>query len=262
MKCYLCGSTLADVIAKQEEIRFGCFASDKQIYQCRSCGLVQLYPQWTSEEMEELYRNYWAKKDFPGQKRKVKISKYLTKYIRRGDLILEVGCGYGDNLRYLWDKGYPVAGIDKSPTANANLTMDYKDWTAKVDVIYAIHLLEHLSDPRIFIEWLNTYSKKFMLEIPNVDDPLRTIYRNKAFQKFYWYPYHLFFYSKETIQKLIPGVKVILRQEYGIVNHLRWVFFGRPGNWNPNIPVLDWIYKLILTKVFGKSDTMVVVGNV
>lgn len=261
MKCYLCGSTLVDVIAKQEEIRFGCFASGKQIYQCRSCGLVQLFPQWTSEEMEELYRNYWNKVDFLGQKRKVKISKYLTKYIRKAERVLEVGSGHGDNLVYLRTEGYKQSfGIDKAIKPRWGSKMDYRNCKFRADVIYAIHLLEHLPDPRKFIKWIG--KARFILEIPNVDDPLRTIYRNKAFHKFYWYPYHLFFYSKETIQKLIPGTKVILRQEYGIVNHLRWIIFGRPGNWNPNIPVLDWIYKLILTKVFGKSDTMVVVGNV
>jgi SAM-dependent methyltransferase len=258
MKCYLCGSILADVIATKEEIRFGCFASDKIISQCRSCGLVQLSPPWTSEELDQLYADYWKKKDFPKQKVKVKISKYLTEYISKGDRVLEVGCGHGHNIEYLTKKGYDVIGIDKSPAA-MGFTMDYKDWSKEVDCIYAIHLFEHLSDPKHFIRWMRQYGKKFIIEIPCIDDILMSL---PAYRKFCWYPYHMFFYSKETARKMFgPEVKIFRRQEYGLLNHLRWLFMGRPGNSLPKIPIIDNAYKKLLT-MLGFSDTLIVVSHV
>lgn len=253
MNCYLCHAELTDVLADKNTIRFGCYGHDKKVMRC-SCGLVQLVPQWTSDELDELYREYSSKMDFPGQKRKVKISKYLTKYIRKGEYALEVGCGHGDNLAYLASNGISAIGIDKERG------IDYKDFTPdpKPDVIYAIHLFEHLDDPKEFIKWMIEHSHRFILEMPCINDVLMGL---PAYQKFCWYPYHLFFYTKGTIGKMFGNVEIIRRQEYGIVNHLRWFFLGRPGNWNPHIPILDSIYKGILTRL-GYSDTLIVVGNV
>jgi len=261
MKCYQCGGTEYGIIAEKEDIRFGCYGHDKKVVKCFRCDLVQLFPQWTQEELDKLYSEYSKKEDFKGQKRKVKISKYLTKYARKQDNILEVGCGQGDNLVYLRQKGFNVTGIDKE------LNYAWEDYPGdrKWDMIYAIHLLEHLPDPLDFIRWmLRTLTKtgRFVLEVPSINDPLLGL---KAFQKFYWYPYHLFFYSKKTVRELFrwcPSLKlsVHLRQEYGILNHLRWLFLGRPGNLNFHIPVLDDIYKFILIRC-GFGDTLVVVGE-
>jgi hypothetical protein len=37
--------------------------------------------------------------------------------------------------------------------------------------------------------------------------------------------------------------------------------FKRPGNFNRNIPVLDDIYKFVITRVFKVSDTLLVIGE-
>ena len=47
--CYLCRNDGAEVIAEKEDIRFGCYGANKQVLQCRACGLVQLSPQWTEK---------------------------------------------------------------------------------------------------------------------------------------------------------------------------------------------------------------------
>jgi SAM-dependent methyltransferase len=235
---------------------------------------VQLGPAWTEGELNVLYANYSKKKDFKGQKRKAKISKYLPKYIGQENKaklqILEVGCGYGDNLSYLYDQGYhTIYGIDKDPAARQKSfihTVDWKDFNPekKEDVIYGIHFLEHVTDPKKFLEWTIGHLKKggkFIFEVPCIEDPLRLLYKNKAYLQFYWYPYHLFFYNKKTLEAMFCGLKarVIRRQEYGLINHLRWAILRRPGNWNPHIPILDDVYKWALMKL-GYSDTLVVVG--
>lgn len=273
-KCYLCGSSGHKVIAKKENIRFGCFGSNKMILECSNCGLTQLWPQWSGRELDELYSKYWKKEDFKGQKRKVKISRYLTDFIRKNDSILEIGCGYADNLNYLRNRGFAVTGIDKDPAVCNGITVfncDVRDYVPvnKPDIIYAMHLLEHIPDPVEFIAWLDKQLKtggRFILEIPCIDDPLLSLYNIEEFRKFYWYPYHLFFYNAKTILKMFEKrpnmkIKIILRQEYGIVNHLRWLLFRRPGNINFHVPLMDNIYKFILTKVLKYGDTMVVVGR-
>jgi SAM-dependent methyltransferase len=256
MKCYACENECFDIVAEPNEMRFECFSASKQVVKCQCCDLVQLLPQWTEEELTELYSKYSVKEDFKGQTRKVKISEYLPKYIWKWEQVLEVGCGYGDNVEYLRQQGFHVTGIDKETG------IDYRDYKGKADVVYAIHLFEHLPDPRHFVKWLSdtiTSDGRFVLEMPSLDNPLLKL---KAFRRFYWYPYHLFFYDKNTIKIFFPTVEVTLIQEYGLINHLRWLFKGKPGNWNPYIPVLDDIYKFILTKILGKGDTLLVVGDV
>ena len=262
-KCYLCECGESKVVAEREYIRFNCWGRDKKVLQCLNCGLVQLFPQWTEAELDDLYSRYWAKQDFEGQKRKIKISRYLAKYLNKGGTILEVGCGHCDNLRYLRNKGFDVVGIDKAPTAIGHL-MDYREWNIKQDAIYAIHLFEHLKDPRKFIQWMVdnlSVNGRFVIETPNLDNVLLQL---NSYRKFHWYPYHLFFWSPKTIKRLFDEfpvkIEIQVKQEYGLVNHLRWLFKGKPGNWNPNIPVIDIVYKSIL-KLFGFGDTLIIVGR-
>jgi len=254
-KCYSCGDKRGTVIADKDDMRFGCYGEDKYVIECVDCGLVQLYPQWTEEELDDLYAKYSEKVDFKGQKRKVRVSKYLKDKISPEGWVLEVGCGAGDNVKYLTKHGVEVVGIDKE---------DGDSWEGTspvVDFIYAIHLAEHLKDPIAFALWCSAHADKWLLEIPCIEDPLLKLYKNKAFEKFYWYPYHLFFFSKKTANDVFRNVKITRRQEYGIVNHLRWFFRGKPGNWNPHIPIIDDIYKYVL-KSMGYSDTLIIEGGV
>ena len=265
-RCYLCGNLSAEELAGPDTIRF---KVNRQVMRCLYCDLVQLYPR------EELpYSLYSQKKDFPGVKRKVRVSKYLPKLLGKKNKakmeILEVGCGFGDNMAYLYEKGYhTVTGIDKDPTVckKAGIhNIDWKDYNPgrKFDAVCGIHFFEHVAGPEEFLLWVRTVLKKngrFIFEVPSIDDPLIKLYKNKAYDKFCWYPYHMFFYSKETLERMFAGAMVYRRQEYGLINHLRWAIFGRPGNWNPHIPILDDIYKFILKKL-GYSDSLVVVGNV
>jgi SAM-dependent methyltransferase len=274
VKCYLCGGDLSEVVAKAEEIRFGCFASKKEFTRCASCGLIQLSPPWSGRELNELYRGYWKQADFKGQKRKAKVSTYLEQIIRPGDTALEIGCGHGDNVRNLRKKGLRVIGIDKDPAVCDGKIIVNADVTEvrlkkRPDVIYAIHLLEHILDPKWLLRWISdnlAEGGRFAIEVPNADDPLRVLYKNKGFHKFCWYPYHLFYFTKGTMERLMaetPGIRAEVRvvQEYGILNHLRWGITGKPGNALPTIPILDAIYKFVLTRILGVGDTLVVIGS-
>ena len=261
------------VITGSQGMRFGCFGENKSILKCLRCDLVQLFPQWSSEALEKIYKNYGRKIDFKGHKPKARISKYLLKLISQEDRILEVGCGNADMVGYLSEKGYDVTGIDKDDSgidSNTDLNIVIGDVLKyfpkeKFDVVYGIHFLEHVPNPKEFMWWVvNAVKKygKFIFEIPCVEDPLIRVYKIKAFENFYWYPYHLFFYSKKTAENLFCGLKVTVKrkQTYGIVNHLRWIFLRRPGNFNPHIPIIDDIYKFLLVKM-GVSDTLLIAGK-
>lgn len=272
IKCFCCGKTNFEVIKTADEMRFGCFGNkDKKILKCKDCSLVFMYPQWTDEEINDLYATYWSKKDFKNQKNKIKISKYLTKFLKKEEKVLEVGSGLGHNLNYLKSKGYNVIGVDKDPSVCDKKTVfncTAGELEGKFDSLYCLHVLEHTNNPNLFV--LDCLSRlktngKFLFEFPSLDNPLLFLYKIKDFDKFYWYPYHLFYFNKKTTKILfdkIEGIeyKIINKLDYGLINHLRWLIFKRPGNINFNIPIVDFIYKKIILAL-GYSDLTIVYGT-
>ena len=277
MKCYSCGEDLykAKIIARKKDIRFNCYNTRRKIIKCLNCGLVQLIPQWSEQELDDIYNKYNKKLDFVGQKNISKrLNKYLKKYIHKDDSILEVGCGNGDNIKYLHRHNYIIMGIDKDRSVEdkGSNIFNYDVYDkhlngVKYSFIYGLHILEHMKDSIKFINRLQEFSSQkgsILLEFPNVEDPLLTIYKVKEFEKFYYRPDHHFFYTPETIFNIlyrnkIANCKIIRKQNYGILNHLNWLFRKKPTNLRINIPIIDTIYKFILTKILKKSDTIILI---
>lgn len=274
MKCEVCDNErFFTLVTDKWGMRWNCWGYDKNIYKCDICGLIFISPSWTKKELDKLYEGYTDQKDFPWQKQAVRLSKYLTKYIKKSHIILEIGCGKGENVKYLRNKGYFVVGIDKDSTYCDNINtskLDYNeikltDW---FDFIYAIQVFEHIDKPKKFIKKIDKILRKggeFLLEFPNLEDPILSIYKVEKFEKFYYIPHHIFFWTPTTVKKLFNklgiDIEIKLLQKYGILNHLRWIIFGVPGNWHPHIPILDDIYKWCLVHIFKKSDTIIVIGK-
>jgi SAM-dependent methyltransferase len=277
MKCWSCQEDLykSKVVARKKDIRFNCYNTMKKIIKCSNCGLVQLIPQWSEVELDKIYDKYNQKPDFVGQKNISKrISKWIKKYICREDYILEVGCGSGDNVKYFTKHNYTIVGIDKDSsvenTSEGILNFDiYDEELDKVafSFIYGLHILEHMKDPIKFIERLKKLlvsGGSILLEFPSIEDPLLTIYKVKEFEKFYYRPDHHFFYTPQTILDILYRNKIInctveRKQNYGLVNHLNWIFRKKPTNLKLNLPIIDSIYKWFLCNILKKSDTIILI---
>jgi hypothetical protein len=107
---------------------------------------------------------------------------------------------------------------------------------------------------------------RIFIEVPNADDALLTLYRNKAFMEFtYWSP-HLFLYNPHTLAHLlekagIPRERVAISQfqRFPLSNHLLWLAEGRPGGhttWSfLNSPELNEAYGASLARL-GRCDTL------
>ncbi|WP_289686459.1 class I SAM-dependent methyltransferase [Helicobacter rodentium] len=139
----------------------------------------------------------------------------------------------------------------------------------KYDVITAFHVIEHLQDPIEILQQLASLLKengKMIIEVPNANDALLTIYHNKAFQEFtYWSP-HLYLYNTHTLRKLgeKAGLKVEFVkgiQRYPLSNTLYWLAKGKPagqkiwGNFLDN-KILQESYEASLASV-GATDTLI-----
>lgn len=273
--CTLCKSN--DVKTRHKGVR-----DNKKIdvLDCLNCGLVFLssFDQVSNEFYEQsgmlngkvdlkLYRQ----QSFNDDNRRA--NELRPKII--GKKVLDFGCGAGGFLHLV--KGYcrEVAGVELDKNINKTINSEgiqcYNNLLnieGKYDVITLFHVLEHLVNPIEILEELKQFLEPngiIVIEVPNADDALLTLYENEKFADFTYWSCHLYLYNNFTLKKLIEqaGYKMKLVkqiQRYPLSNHLYWLSKGLPGGQN-HFSMLDNIilnneYEKTLAAV-GKCDTII-----
>ena len=75
---------------------------------------------------------------------------------------------------------------------------------------------------------------RIVIEIPNADDALLSLYGCEAFADFTYWMCHLYLYSSRTLPMLVEkaGLRIQFMQQvqrYPLANHLHWLSCGKPG---------------------------------
>ena len=277
VKCYLCDS--ADYKVRDGNVR----DNDKlDVLECNECGLVFL------SSVEHIDDNYYEDSNMSED---LNISEWLNETSvddsRRFEFVKEMiankdiadfGSGAGGYLMQAKKIAKSVVGIE----LDIKVVEHYKQneitqvtdieslENDKYDVITAFHVVEHLAQPAEILQLLVSKLKKggkLIVEVPNSDDALLTIYKNDPFSNFtYWSP-HLFLYNSKTLQllfKKVYGVEmefVKYIQRYSLSNHLYWLSNGKPGGhqkWGNFIDSaeLSKAYETQLASV-GATDTVI-----
>jgi hypothetical protein len=105
-----------------------------------------------------------------------------------------------------------------------------------------------------------------IIEVPNSDDALLTLYENYAFQNFTYWSQHLFLFNAKNMTDLIKQAGLKLNwikhiQRYPLSNHLYWLSKNKPGGhkkWSfLNNKKLNAEYENQLASI-GKTDTIIV----
>lgn len=173
-ECPVCGSQALHPFAMDE---WNPGALHFAQVRCGECGLLGAQPQASSDEVEAYYASVyyeerWADADENRQTNLHFYPRYELPLIRHlwrdrpptpGSSVLEVGCGYGVMLEVLRDAGYRVYGCDPSPKAVQVCRAKRLDvvrarapelpFPAEAfDVVLSMHVIEHVPDPRAFIE--------------------------------------------------------------------------------------------------------------
>lgn len=276
-KCYLCGDTKFK--KREGKVRDN---NALEILECSNCGLVFLS---SFEHIKETF--YEESKMHDGQ-----VDLDLDAWInetafddnRRFNLyseilknkdILDFGCGTGGFLIRAKTKAKKVYGIEPEKRLEEHFKKNglevytgLENFNQKVDYIFLFHVLEHIAEPINVLERLRKNLKpngKIIIEVPNSDDALLTLYNNKAFSEFtYWSP-HLYLYNEKTLSALLEKSgyktdKIEQQQRYSLANHLYWLSKGKPGGhiiWSfiDNLE-LNKSYESFLASI-GKCDTIV-----
>jgi SAM-dependent methyltransferase len=162
---------------------------------CEACGLMCLSPQPGPAELSQYYpKNYWYA---PDSSLAARIEERYRRLVLRDHVIfvthaladsgesgpvLDVGCGGGLFPRMLRDRGFAAIGLDASPEAAAvgwkanNVPVVCGDLAhaplpaGSCAAITMFHVLEHLYDPRVYLEAAYSLLRpngRLVVQVPN-----------------------------------------------------------------------------------------------
>lgn len=246
-------------ICKGEEITLvhkGTRDNEKiDVYLCRDCGTKFL--SITDQDYD--YENGFMHESNPlselNIEQRLQASQeddlrrfHMVKTICSGKRVLDFGCGFGGFLSYISQVTDLANGVelgkDERNYLNGKAIKCFKtieESQEKYDVITLFHVFEHLSGPR---EWLNRFCEYLVpggyliIEVPNADDVLLSLYESSKFADFTYWSAHLFLYTMKSLTMIIEeSGKYIIEspgqiQRYTLANHLMWLAKGLPGGHN------------------------------
>ena len=256
--CPLCGAQTSKILAHQ--LRRG----NGIVRYCPACDhgyLVQeqvvnakeyygeLYRQEYSHNAEaaatnarEIYRVY---KDYQ-QNRLHHIGPHLTS----GSRLLEVGASSGQFLVHVKDKVAEVNAIELDKACCAFLGselgiaaeaefLEMSRFAGQTyDVVCAFQVIEHVEQPAEFLKTLRQATKKggmLFIEVPNLHDPLLSVWGVQTYQKFFYHSAHLHYFTEASLRKVAQEagfrpeqIEICFTQDYNVLNHLHWIMNDGP----------------------------------
>jgi len=277
-QCYLCGGSSFG--RRPGRVRDNQFL---EILECQQCGLVQL------STIEHIGEGHYEKSGMHGgcpldpiawrQRAERDDARRHQMLVRKveGRSLLDFGCGPGGFLEMIASSAKSISGIEVEEALHEYLgsrgikvfrqCADAIEKSGAWDIITAFHVLEHMKDPRDSLVQLGKLLKKggeLIVEVPNSNDALLTLYQCKEFQEFSYWSQHLYLFNEQTLETLVgqSGLKlqaVTHIQRYPVANHMHWLAKGKPGGervWDfLDDEKLNFLYEKKLAEV-GLTDTI------
>ena len=255
IECNICGAFEYKLIKK------GVYGNKAQnVYRCSSCEHIFLAPLLSDEDEMQFYS-----KDYPafllgrGDKKSTTPHTHFTKnkeqaserfrdikhLLSKEKSVLEIGSATGFFLSYIKKHVKETCGIEPNSAylkyANGieistfESLGDIKD--RKFDIIFLYYVLEHVKNPSVFLEitkdFLKNKNSTIVIEVPNVNEVLVSMYKSPAYNNFVWQKAHCNYFSVKVLERLFSKVgfyaEFIPVQRYDFSNHLHWLVEAKPG---------------------------------
>lgn len=249
--CPVCGSGNFDIL--DMVVRH---AEGVAIHICGSCELTYLWPQPAPETLAAFYAAEYRDiydDQTPAERHEQDLSEARLRVARiaplltGGKRLLEIGCGSFAFFKSVAPMVGTAVGIEPDDRTRAwfaessdlRTLPDISALTANngpFDLIVMFHVLEHLPDPVNYLSHLRSLlseNGRIVVEVPNADDALISLYQIEAFRRFYYSIAHLTYFNPTSLAHcaqasgLVGEVNGI--QRYDLSNHLFWAQHGRPG---------------------------------
>lgn len=225
----------------------------QEVRECTQCGLVYLssashisprhYEESGMHGGDVPDIDAWLKETQDDDSRRF---EFLKEKITN-KIVLDFGCGAGGFLERAATSVKDVSGVElevalqpsyasRGLNVYENLELA-KESGNRWDVITAFHVVEHLHEPAQILGALAELLSdggEIIVEVPNSEDALLTLYQNKAFQNFTYWSQHLYLLNASTMNALVRKAGLQLNwvkhvQRYSLSNHLHWLAKGEPG---------------------------------
>lgn len=273
--CYICGNR--DIVMKHKGVRDN---KNIDVLSCNDCGLVFLsedtHINVSFYEDSKMHNHTFSIEDWIRNTKEDDIRRYdYMKQKIKGKKVLDFGSGNGGFLNRINDSTDLAVGVELERAVISHykkmeipLYHNMEEVNDRFDYITLFHVLEHLKDPIKVLQRLEQSLKpdgEIIIEVPNANDALISLYDNKAFQDFTYWSCHLYLFNTHTFELLIrkAGLKLNFIQQvqrYSLSNHLYWLAEGKPGGqniWNYlNDETLNELYGSKLAAI-GKCDTLI-----
>lgn len=255
MDCHLCKGKNLAVLAD------GLRNSQGRVYFCPNCelGLLETddfdartyydgaYRQKFSEILEspgsdpDFMYNYH--KDF--QKDRLNI---VGRYFNNQHSLLEIGCSAGQFLAHLRGHFGELAGIEldskcvRYVRSRFDIPVHDRELAecgipaSHFNYVAAFQVLEHTRDPVDFLRQAGTVLQddgRLFIEVPNLYDPLLSLWDVEAYQRFYYHEAHTHYFSPKSLEITCDQAgyrieELVFLQDYNMLNHLFWFFNNAP----------------------------------
>lgn len=225
---------------------FGPVMKESGLMRCKGCGLEFVSPRPSAQRLAEFY-------DQPGYPAHSRDSgnagasslcssrlEFLSGYVRTGRL-LDFGCGAGLLMKVAEGLGWDVCGVDISKAAAVGNRQqrvfsrleELAGLPERFDAVTAIHVLEHLPDPRrdlAVLRELISNTGVLLVEVPNIKSlraracrVMPALFRAKGDERYRAFPIHLYGFSAGSLRMLLAdsGFEVLGVRTVGIgLGHL------------------------------------------
>lgn len=257
MECKICGSKNYKIEYKGK-IRDGSFGNytkdDVEIYKCCSCGAMYHENMRSSEFYESSeYRQKMGENtgDYEVLHDRDVLEKlnYTGTDVFRDKIVADIGCGGGSFLDFVSGVASQIIGIEpteafrkklqaKGYHAYAYTEEAFKDYRNKVDIITSFDVIEHVENPRIFMEECYKLCKiggKIVIGTPT-EQPIMRMALGKEYDSFLFSTQHLWVLNKESLEQAaklagFKNIEIKYKQRYGLGNLVSWLKYGKPmGN--------------------------------
>jgi len=269
--CRICSSLMSKQFTVFDD-RYG-YPGFFFLFRCPSCYHVSLDAKFTNDELTDLYSTYYPRAlldvDSPNKIDNMNgfsswfdgLSGKAFRWIPRNVKVLDIGCGFGQTIRYHLARGCDAYGVE----ADKNIERVIQKYGYKIhvglfdpniyekntfDYITLDQVIEHVRDPLVTLKGIAKILKSggsVVLSTPNSQGWGAKLFRRSWIN---WHtPYHLHFFSVRSMQAAAKKAGLTLDKTLTITSsewlHYQWVHlvtFPKPGS-----PSKFWAQSISLT---------------
>ncbi|MCK4817502.1 class I SAM-dependent methyltransferase, partial [bacterium] len=225
--CNCCGRNCTELVYKVKE-SFTKYPIEGlndyyfSIVRCLNCGLTYVNPRVKTEKLKEIYKKWLIQEnDFKQKDIDPWEDQFLIRLFSALELVspmgslLDIGCGWGQLIRFASSLGWKAEGLEidkirydfcRVKGLNAlNKDLNEANFSEETfDVVTAIQVLEHLSNPKGTIQLVHHILKRdgvFVIDVPNFRS-LSSI-RHRANWHIIHPVEHLYYYTYPVLKRML-----------------------------------------------------------